>query len=68
VWVTIYNITMKDKNFDYGDFVLEYRHEKGGQLFFLRKKVTDLEVALKEANSLKDRGFHDVLLKINDRK
>lgn len=50
--------------FDYGAYIVEYREEKDGPLKFLRKKITDLDVVLNEANRLKDAGNHDVLIKL----
>jgi hypothetical protein len=50
-------------NFDYGDFIIEYRTINGGHLLFVKKRITDLDVALKECNRLKGLGYHDVLIK-----
>jgi hypothetical protein len=50
-------------NFDYGDFIIEYRTIAGGHLLFVKKRITDLDVALKECNRLKGLGYHDVLIK-----
>ncbi len=48
--------------FDYGNYVIEYRKEKGGYLFFLKKKIEDVDNALKECHKLQDLGYHDVLI------
>jgi hypothetical protein len=58
---------MNNKKFDYGDFLIEYRLEKNGILLFLKKKITDIEIAIKEANTLKDKGYYDVLIKMNEK-
>lgn len=58
---------MKNK-FDYGDFIIEYRVSKNSELKFLKKKLTNLEDALKETHKLRDLGYHDILLKIHDKK
>jgi hypothetical protein len=59
---------MKSKTFDYGDFVLEYRQTQHGPLYFLEKRITDVEEAIKEANKLKDSGYSDVMIKKNEKK
>jgi hypothetical protein len=51
------------KNFDYGDYTIEYRKEKNGDLHFLKVRITDLDKALKECHKLRDLGYHDVLIK-----
>lgn len=53
----------KKSAFDYGNFLIEYRPSRDGVLRFLRKKITDVDVALTEASKLKDSGNHDVLIK-----
>lgn len=53
---------MKDK-FDYGNYIIEYRRDKNGFLFFLEKRILDIDDALKESNKLKDKGYHDVMIK-----
>jgi hypothetical protein len=55
---------MKSK-FELGDFIIEYRHIPNGILYFLDKTITDVEEAIKESNKLKDKGYSDVLIKIN---
>lgn len=56
---------IKEKTpFDYGAYIVEYREVKDGPLRFLRKKLTDLDAVLLEANKLKDAGNHDVLIKL----
>lgn len=54
------------KKFNYGNFLIEYRIERGGLLSFLKKNIKDSEEALKEANKLKDLGYHDVQIRRND--
>lgn len=53
------------KKFDYGRFLIEYRNDSGGPLFFVKKKIDDIDVAMKEANMLKDRGYSDVMIRQN---
>ncbi len=48
------------KKFDYGGFLIEYRMIRNGELQFLKKKITDTEMALVEAEKLKNLGYHDV--------
>lgn len=55
---------MKNK-FDYGNYIIEYRKEKNGPLHFLKKKIEELDEALRESNKLKDLGYYDVLIKLN---
>jgi len=55
---------MKKEKFDYGNFRIEYRHEKNSALIFLKKKIDDLDSALKEADKLKNLGYHDVMIKL----
>lgn len=52
----------KDKNskFNYGNFLIEYRMVSEGDLRFLKKNVKDVDTALKEADKLKNAGYHDV--------
>jgi hypothetical protein len=52
-----------NKKFDYGKFYIEYRKERNGLLHFLKKKIDNLEDALKESNKLRDLGYHDILIK-----
>lgn len=55
---------MKNKNkFDYGNYIIEYRTHQDGLLNFLKKKISTTSEALNEANSLKDRGYYDVLIR-----
>lgn len=51
------------KAFDYGNYLIEFRTERGGELKFLKKKVNLLEDALKEAGILRDCGYSDVLIR-----
>lgn len=53
----------KNNKFDYGDFTIEYRKERDGLLNFLKKKIVNIDDALKESNKLKDLGYHDILIK-----
>lgn len=53
---------MKQK-FDYGDYIIEYRKDKNGFLYFLEKRIFDIDEALKESDKLKDLGYHDVMIK-----
>lgn len=50
-------------NYDYGNFCIEYRKEKNGFLYFLKKKILNIDDAMKESNKLKDMGYHDILIK-----
>jgi hypothetical protein len=56
------------ENFNYGDFLLEYRKEKNGLLHILKKKINDLDMALKESHKLQDLGYHDVKIFKNEKK
>jgi hypothetical protein len=51
------------KQFDYGNYIISYRKEKDGLLHFLKKKIDNLDDALKEHHKLQDLGYHDVLIK-----
>jgi hypothetical protein len=52
-------------SFDYGAYIVEYREKKDGPLKLLRKRMTDLDQVLLEANRLKDAGNHDVLIRLH---
>lgn len=55
---------MKHKGkFNYGNYIIEYRITKNEPLSFLKKSIDDIESALKEADALKDKGYHDVLIR-----
>lgn len=57
---------MKNKRkFDYGKYIVEYRYEKGGELYFLRKKIMNTDEALKEANILRDKGYDGIMIREN---
>lgn len=56
---------MKRSFFDYGNFVVTYRHERYGQLEFLKEKIDDLDIAMRKVSKLKDLGKHDVKLEKN---
>lgn len=56
--------TQRDE-FDYGNFIIEYREEKNGPLLFHKMKITDVDTALREAAILNDKIMHDVLIKVN---
>lgn len=49
--------------FDYGRFRIEYRFDRDGVLLFLQKKIDNVDDALREANDLNDKGYHDVLIR-----
>lgn len=51
------------KQFDYGNYIISYRKEKDGLLHFLKKKIDNLDDALREHHKLQDLGYHDVLIK-----
>lgn len=53
------------KPFDYGQYRIEYRTVRNGELRFLKKKITDLQVALNESSKLKDLGYDDVIVRTN---
>lgn len=55
-------------NFDYGDYIIEYRRERGGHLNFMREKIVDVDVALNECRKLQDLGYHDVTIRKNEKK
>jgi hypothetical protein len=57
---------MKDKK-NYGDYIIEYRKIQYGTLYFLNKKINNVDQALLESNKLKDMGYHDVIIKKNER-
>lgn len=58
--------TQTKETFDYGAYIVEFREDRDGPLSFLRKKITDLDEVLREANKLKDEGNHDVLIKLRN--
>ena len=59
---------MKEKKFNYGNYLIEYRKSKDGLLHILKKKIDDVDNALKESYKLKDLGYHDVKIIKNDNK
>jgi hypothetical protein len=50
------------KNFQYGEYVIEYRTENNGELKFLKKRINDLDIAMKECARLRDMGYADVTI------
>lgn len=54
------------KKFDYGNFLLEYRTSKDGELRFLKKRIIELDIALSEAAKLRDLGYHGVKITKNN--
>lgn len=52
--------------FDYGNYVISYREDRDGELFFLKKTINDVDTALREAGKLNDAMRHDVLIKTNN--
>lgn len=54
---------MNGKQFDYGDFFIEYRPNRNGVLLFLKKKLNDIDSAMKEADILKNKGYNDVMIR-----
>lgn len=54
-----------NKAFDYGDYIVEYRLKKDEPVSFLRKKINTVDAAMKEADELKGKGYHDVLIRTN---
>lgn len=57
---------MKHKcKFNYGDYIIEYRVSKTEPISFLRKSINDIDSALREADTLKNKGYHDVLIRTN---
>ena len=57
----------KNKKFDYGNYLIEYRNDNGSPLRFLREKVMDIDTAMRKANKLKDSGYYDVTIRQNER-
>lgn len=55
--------TKPKTTFDYGRYLLEYREDKDSVLLFLKKTISDVDEALREADKLKDKGFHDVMIR-----
>jgi hypothetical protein len=53
------------KPFDYGQYRIEYRTVRNGELRFLKKKITDLQAALNESSKLRDLGYDDVTVRTN---
>jgi hypothetical protein len=51
--------------FDYGQYRIEYRTVRDGELRFLKKKITDLQIAFKESSKLRDLGYDDVIVRTN---
>jgi hypothetical protein len=51
------------KNFNYGKYILEYRPIKNGELKFLKKKIDDVDTAMKEAAKLRDLGYDSVTIR-----
>ena len=47
--------------------MVEYRINQGGELRFLKKKIDDLDDALKEASKLRDMGYSDVMIRKNEK-
>lgn len=57
---------MKHKGkFNYGDYIIEYRVTKTEPISFLKKSINDIDSALREADALKNKGYHDVLIRTN---
>ena len=50
------------KTFIYGKYVLEFRPSKDGELKFLKKKIDDVDTAMKEAAKLRDLGYDGVMI------
>lgn len=57
---------MKHKSkFNYGEYIIEYRVTKTEPISFLKKIIKDIDSALREADTLKNKGYHDVLIRTN---
>lgn len=56
--------TTKNK-FDYGEYLIEYRTDRFAPLSILRKTINSVDEACKESESLKNKGYHDVLIRRN---
>lgn len=54
------------RKFDYGNFLIEYRHNRGEILHFLKKKILSIDEALKESDKLKNNGYADVIIRKNE--
>ena len=57
---------MRDK-FDYGNYYIEYRKDRDGLLHFLKKKINDFDDAIKERHKLESLGYHEILIKRNNK-
>lgn len=53
------------KTFNYGAYIIEYRVNKEEPISFLKKKIDNIDTAMSEADSLKNKGYHDVLIRVN---
>jgi hypothetical protein len=51
--------------FNYGEYIIEYRVTKTEPISFLKKIIKDIDSALREADTLKNKGYHDVLIRTN---
>ena len=54
-----------NSKFNYGDYIIEYRFTKTEPISFLKKNIKDIDSALREADTLKNKGYHDVLIRTN---
>lgn len=51
--------------FDYGEYLIEYRTDRFAPLSILKKTINSVDDAVKESDSLKNKGYHDVLIRKN---
>lgn len=52
-------------SFDYGQFLIEYRTDRYGDLRILKEKTDDTDAAMKAAEKLKNKGYSDVMIRRN---